>query len=67
MKILTYNIVNVIRVPCALMDKVRTEVNTWAQGDNDVCLTLEDALEVEELAPLLSHIQPGSDVILSAR
>ena len=65
MKVEIHKTVYVTGASCALLDKVRGEVNSWADGDENVCMTFEDALGVEELKPLLKDIRDGGDVILS--
>ena len=65
MKVEIHKTIYVTGASCALLDKVRGEVNSWADGDENVCMTFEDALGVEELKPLLKDIRDGGDVILS--
>ena len=65
MKVAVHKTVYVMGAPCALMDKVRSTANPWADGDENICMTFEEALEVDELKALLEPIQDGGDVILS--
>lgn len=60
-------IVYITGVPSSLMDKVRSEKNTWAEGEENLCLNFECAMEIEEIAPLLEALETngGCDVILS--
>ncbi len=65
MKVEISKVVYIMGVSCSLMDKVRRGVNSWAEGNENICMTFEEALDVEELQPLLEGIQDGGDVILS--
>lgn len=46
----------------ALLDKLNTECCPWASDNGQVCMTAEDAEQVEELQPLLHRIS-DCDVI----
>jgi len=65
MKVAVYKTVYVTGATCELMDKVRRTVNSWAEGEGNICMTFENALEVAELHELLKSIKDGGDVILS--
>ena len=65
MQVQTHTTTYIMGASDALMDKVRAEANAWAEGDDNICMTFEDAMEVEELTPLLRNITNGGDVILS--
>lgn len=61
-----HNTVYLAGASCALMDQVRREANYWAEGDESVCMTFEDAMEIKALAPFLDDIKEDrGDVILS--
>jgi hypothetical protein len=57
----------IVGTPAALMDKIRSECNNWADGDENICLTFEDAmdLEIDELKPFLQDLSEGCDIIIS--
>ncbi len=57
----------IVGTPTALMDKIRSECNNWAAGGENICLTFEDAmdLEIDELKPFLKDIPDGCDIIIS--
>jgi len=65
MRIETFNTIYVMETPCELMDKIRSNSNYWADGDENICLTFEEAIEIEELKPLLDNIKNAGDVIIS--
>ena len=66
MEVAIHKTVYVMGAPYDLMDKVRSTVNSWADGDENICMTFEEALEIDELKALLEPIQDGGDVILSS-
>jgi len=57
-------IIYIIKVPRILLDKIRQESNSWAEGNENLCLTYEAAAGIEEIKEFLPHL-PGSNVILS--
>lgn len=62
------NISRVIYVTDAgasLMDKIRDEVNCWSEGDENLCLTGEDAMTITELAEVIGGMSCNCDVIVS--
>ena len=67
MRINIYPTVYIMEIPDALMDKIQKERNCWAIGEEQLCLTLEEALEVDELKAVIGTIvcEEGADVILS--
>ena len=65
MEVVIHKAVYVMGASHALMDKVRRTANSWADGDENICMTFEEALEVDELKALLEPIRDGGDVILS--
>jgi hypothetical protein len=54
----------VMEAGAELMDKIRREGNYWAEGDENICMTFEDALEIDELKELISGKNAG-DVVIS--
>ena len=65
MKIQVSPVIYIMGASCALMDKVRRECSSWADGDENICMTFEEACEVDELKPLLKDHLDASDVVLS--
>ncbi len=55
----------VMGTSCELMDKIRREANYWSDGDENICLTFDEAMEVEELHPYIQDIKNAGDVIVS--
>ena len=47
------------------IDELRQDVNSWADGQDNVCLTFEDAMEVDALKEVLKDIKVAGDVIVS--
>ena len=66
MRVEVFKAVYVMEADDALIDKLRRTTNLWAEGDENICMTFETALEIEELEPLLRNIKDGGDVIVSA-
>ena len=48
-----------------VMKAIRETGHAWADGDENLCLTYEDALEIPELARVLKRFKGGCDVIVS--
>jgi len=48
----------------SMMDKIRAKTNSWAEGNDNICLTAEEALTIDELK-LLLPAGPIGDVIIS--
>jgi peptidoglycan/xylan/chitin deacetylase (PgdA/CDA1 family) len=65
MKAQNSKVIYIMEAGCELMDKIRQESNYWAERDENICLTFDDAMEVEELVPLLKEFDGGCDVIVS--
>lgn len=65
LKIETHKTVYIFDATPELLDDVRSKTNTWAEGDETVCMTIENAMEHEALRPLLKDIGCDGDVILS--
>jgi len=65
MKIAIHKTIYVMGASFDLMDKVRRKVNSWADGAENICMTFEEALTIDELKPMLEPIRDGGDVILS--
>lgn len=65
MKVQIHPTIYVMGASCELMDKVRANTNSWAEGNENICMMFEEAIEIEELKPLLNGIKDGGDVILS--
>jgi hypothetical protein len=65
MEVQTNKVIYVMRVPDDLMDKIRNETESWADGNQNICLMYEDALEIEEIRPLIENIKDAGDVIFS--
>ena len=58
-------IIYILEAGAALVEKTRNTTTCWADGDENLCLTFEDALEVPELADALKGREGGCDVIVS--
>jgi hypothetical protein len=64
MRMIEFPTLFIMEVGAELMDKIRREGNCWAEGDENICMTFEDALEIKELKELISGKNAG-DVIIS--
>jgi hypothetical protein len=58
------NALYIMGASCELMEKVRKETDNWAESNTNICMTYEQAVEIEELRPYLKETF-GCDVILS--
>jgi len=66
MRIEVHPVIYITDCPYDLMDKIRTESYPWSEGQCNICLTYEEAMEIEELKPVLALTdQSGCDVIIS--
>jgi len=65
MKIEEGRVLYIMGASCALMDKIRRQCNSWADGDENICMTFEEAVELDELRSLLKGRDGGMDVIVS--
>ncbi len=61
----TSKVIYVMGAPAELMDKIRREADYWAEGDENICMNFDQAMEIEELVPFLKERQEGCDVIVS--
>ena len=48
-----------------LMDKIRRECSCWADGNENVCMTFEEAITNKELRKALKPYKGDCDVIVS--
>jgi len=70
MELLVSTVVYITGAPLDLLTELRTSGNSWADGDDNICLPYDEALEFPELAELLvekgrEHALSGCDVIVS--
>jgi len=65
MKMIISSVAYILETPSDLMQKIRSEANYWSEGDENICLTTEQAMEIEELHPFLKDIPTGCDIIVS--
>lgn len=64
MKTEVNKVVYVMEAGAELMDKIRRECSCWADGDENLCLTSEEAETLPELAEVLNGVA-DCDVIVS--
>jgi hypothetical protein len=48
-----------------LMDKIRRDCSYWADGNENICLTFDEAINNKELRNALKPYTGGCDVIVS--
>jgi len=65
MKTKTYKVIYVMEAGAQLMDKIRRDCSCWADGDENLCMTFEEAITNKELRKALKPYKGGCDVIVS--
>lgn len=65
MRVDVNKVVYVTEAGARLMDKIRRECSCWADGNENICLTFEEAGENSELRKVLKDCEGGCDVIVS--
>lgn len=65
MKTEEYKVIYVMEAGEQLMDKIRRKCSCWADGDENICMTFEDAITNKELRKALKPYKGGCDVIVS--
>lgn len=65
MKVEEYKVIYVMEAGAQLMDKIRRECSCWADGNENLCMTFEDAITNKELRKALKPYKGGCDVIVS--
>lgn len=65
MKTEEYNVIYVMEVGAQLMDKIQRECSCWSDGNENICLTFEEAITNKELRKALKPYKGGCDVIVS--
>ena len=67
MKTEEYKVIYVMEAGAKLMDKIRRECSCscWADGDENICMTFDEAITNKELRKALKPYKGGCDVIVS--
>ena len=65
MKTEVNEVIYVMEVGAQLMDKIRRECSYWGDGDENICMTFEEAITNKELRKALKPHKGGCDVIVS--
>lgn len=65
MKAKMYKVAYIMEAGAELMDRIRRECSCWAEGNENLCLTSEDAETLPELAAVLKGVASDCDVIVS--
>ena len=65
MKTEVNEVIYVMEAGAQLMDKIRRDCSYWADGDENICMTFEDAITNKELRKALKPYKGGCDVIVS--
>lgn len=65
MKVQVNKVVYVMEAGSQFMDRIRRECSCWAEGNENLCLTSEEAETLPELAEVLKGVASDCDVIVS--
>lgn len=65
MKTEVNEVIYVMEAGAQLMDKIRRECSCWADGNENLCLTFDEAINNKELRKALKPYKDGCDVIVS--
>ena len=65
MKTEVNKVIYVMEAGAQLMDKIRRECSCWADGNENLCLTFDEAINNKELRNALKPYKGGCDVIVS--
>ncbi len=65
MKTEVNKVIYVMEVGARMMDRIQRECSCWADGDENLCLTSEEAETLPELAEVLKSVASDCDVIVS--
>ena len=65
MKTEVNKVIYVMEVGAQLMDKIQRDCSYWADGNENICMTLEEAIANKELRKALKSYKGGFDVIVS--
>jgi len=58
-------VIYVMEVGAKLMDKIRNDCSYWGDGDENICMTFEEAITNKELRKALKPYRGNCDVIVS--
>ena len=64
MKTEVNEVIYIMEAGAQLMDKIRRECSCWADGNENLCLTIHEAINNKELRKALKPYR-GGDVIVS--
>lgn len=65
MKTEVNEVIYVMEAGAQLMDKIRRDCSCWADGNENICMTFEEAITNKELRKALKPYTGGCDVIVS--
>ena len=65
MKTEVNKVVYVMEAGAQLMDKIRRDCSYWGDGNENICMTFEEAITNKELRKALKPYTGGCDVIVS--
>lgn len=65
MTVQVFRTIYIMDTDAEVMETIRESGKAWANGDENLCMTYEDAMEVPELAKVLKKLKGGCDVIVS--
>ena len=65
MKTEVNEVIYVMEAGAQLMDKIRRECSCWADGNENICMTFDEAINNKELRKALKPHKGGCDVIVS--
>jgi len=65
MKTEVNEVIYVMEAGAQLMDKILRDCSYWADGNENICLTFDEAINNKELRKALKPYKGGCDVIVS--
>ena len=65
MKTEVNKVVYIMEAGAQLMDKIRRECSCWADGNENLCMTFDEAINNRELRKALKPYKGSCDVIVS--
>ena len=65
MKVEEYKVIYVMEAGAQLMDKIRRDCSCWADGNENICMTFDEAINNRERRKSLKPYTGGCDVIVS--
>lgn len=66
LSVVVHPVAYIMGASAGLMDRIRRDTGNWGEGDENICMTDEQAREIPELAAVLETVDAaGCDVVVS--